>query len=189
VASEGPNGPTAGADDASVGTQAWTNPGNVTAEDATFATANGLPALPSLSHYLFATGFGFTVPDGSTILGILVEWKRKGSTLGHVLDNSVKIVKGGTVQGDEKSTSFAWNTSNVFTSFGAADDLWGLAWTAADIRAANFGAAVSASLDATQTASVDFCRITVTYTPPASVPVAPRSQVFSVPVHPAQIYE
>lgn len=74
----GPNGTGTGADDASVGTITWSNPGNITASDNTYAT-NLTGCITSVSHYLKATNFGFSVPAGATITGITVEIERKGT--------------------------------------------------------------------------------------------------------------
>jgi len=179
MATQGPNGPSSGADSATAGVTAWTNPGNITADDGTFATcATG--GLPTNSHYLVATGFGFTIPNGATVDGITVGWKRKGSGPSAVTDSSSKIVQGGTVSGTEHSAGVTWSTSNTIdTTFGSSTDLWGLTWAAADVNASNFGAALSAAVAGSSTASVDYCQVTVFYTaafdPAAGAPYPPQS--------------
>jgi hypothetical protein len=165
----GPNNCAAGADDNSIGTVAWSNPGNITATDGVFATASfaGLDT----THYLKGTSFGFAVPTGSTINGIQAAWKRKaannlpGTT--RVADNSIKLVKNGAISGNNNSGQGGiWTTTNTTVTFGSPSDLWGLTWTAADINASTFGAVLSAvELDGSANGgSVDSVTLTVTYT-------------------------
>jgi hypothetical protein len=152
-----------GADDATVGTIAWTNPGNVTVSDNNYATAV-LNAL-NVSHYLKATNFGFSIPAGATINAITVEWEIKQTAIdGDLKDNASRIIKGGTIGSTDKSNAASWPTSDAFRSYGS--DLWGDTWTSTDINASTFGAALSAQefLSGSCTASIDHCRITVTYT-------------------------
>ena len=56
--------------------------------------------------------------------------------------SSVKLVKGGVITGDEKSTG-AFTTTDTVYAFGGATDLWGLALTPADVNGSTFGVAVS----------------------------------------------
>lgn len=134
MASSGPNSPSS-ASSVSLGFNVWSSPGNVTASDNTRTTA--LCNSGSITHYLQATGFGFAVPTGATIDGIVVEWER-GAT--NVADYASRIVKGGSVGSTDKSGG-TWPTSDAYASYGGASDLWGTTWTPADINASNFGAA------------------------------------------------
>ena len=73
-----PNPASAGANSGTpIGATAWVNPGNVNQEDGvSFAVCTLLPTtLPELvefSQLLQATGFGFAVPVGATIVGVIV---------------------------------------------------------------------------------------------------------------------
>jgi len=71
AADEGANSPGTMADDATVGTVAWSNPDRA----KSLADGNATAVLSSLgvSHYLKATNFGFSIPTGATIDGILAE--------------------------------------------------------------------------------------------------------------------
>jgi hypothetical protein len=65
-------------DDATVGTVAWTNPTNAGASDNSYATIGTSGRCGVFTgHYLKATNFGFSIPVGATITGILVEIERK----------------------------------------------------------------------------------------------------------------
>lgn len=178
MASQGPNTTGTGADDSSIGTTAWTNPTNITASDDTYAT--GVVTFGVPTHYLKATNFGFSIPSGATIDGIVVEWERKATTNrgGGVLDNAVRIVKGGTIGSTDKSSAAAWSTGESFISYGSSSDLWGESWTDADINGSTFGAVISAKTNsAGGTGFVDSCRITVYYTDAAGGPTSATRMV------------
>lgn len=140
MVSSGPNSPATGADDATVGSITWVNPGNIFSSDGSYATAT-MTATPS--HYLKATNFGFSIPTGATILGIKVEIEKLEA--GSVFDNEVKIVKSdGSIGTTDKSNITEWPTTEAYTTYGGSSDLWGETWTATDINSANFGAVISA---------------------------------------------
>jgi len=81
-------------------------------------------------------------------------------------DNDVTLLKAGVATGDNKATVNSWLVAPGDTeSLGGAADLWGAAWTPADINNANFGVQISAiSTQNAPSAQVDFIQITVTYT-------------------------
>lgn len=158
------------ADETSVGTSIWLFPDNAKVSDDAYARLSA--ALDSVSHYLKATNFGFTIPAGSTINGIIVDVEKKTGAASGAVDNSVKIVKGGLISGDEKADLTAWNRSDTYFSYGSASDLWGLSWTADDINASNFGFVLSGKVTLAGTGnemSIDHIRITIYYT--EAVPV------------------
>jgi hypothetical protein len=167
VGSEGPNSPGTMADDATVGTVAWSNPDNAKVSDNVYATFDG-SGTDKDSHYLEATNFGFSIPNGATINGIVVEIERKAQTSPGVVDNEVKIVKAdGTIGTENKGlTSFLgnpWPTTDAYQSYGGSVDLWSETWTAENINDADFGAVLSVTT-ADSDPSVDHIRITVYYT-------------------------
>lgn len=59
-----------------------------------------------------------------------------------VVFNSVKLVKGGTISGNEKATG-AVTTTDAYYTFGGAADLWGVTLTDTDVNASTFGVVVS----------------------------------------------
>lgn len=115
------------------------------------------------SQYLKATNFGFTIPGGSVIEGIVVEIERKGSVANQSEDNRVRIVKAGAIGATDKASAADWPTSDAYASYGLFNDLWGETWTAAEINASDFGVAISAYALANGTSSIDHIRITVYY--------------------------
>jgi len=152
-----------GSNDASVGTIAWTNTGNITADDG--ATAN-IPFTSGTTNYLTATNYGFSIPSGSTINGITAEIKEVNGEFGGITkDNAVRIIKGGVIQSSNKANTNIW-PAGVYVSYGGTSDLWGASWSAADINSSGFGLAISAFLSSSDNPSIDAIRITVNYTPP-----------------------
>mgnify|MGYP001611182468 CR=1 FL=1 len=149
------------ANDATVGTIDWDTPSNASASDDTKASATLL--LSEVSKYLKATNFGFNIPTGSTIRGIVVEVERSSALATTAEDNSISLVKGGTIEGDNKAAAGAWPTSDTYATYGSATDLWGLTWSAEDINLSTFGVAVAADATAAATARIDHIRITVHY--------------------------
>lgn len=161
------------ANDASIGTVAWTSPGQGSGSDDTYATAS---LVSNSSQYLKGTNFGFDTtdaPDASTVVGIEVRIERsKAGTAATVTDNSVKIVKAGTISGDEKMSVYKYQTQDngetgnapvtFDEKYGGPTDLWGLSWNPSDLRATGFGVVISsAAPSGTETAQVDNIEITV----------------------------
>lgn len=169
VLSSGPKSPGTAADDATTGTVAWSNASNAKASDGSYAKATMLAGTKS--HYLKLTNYGFAIPAGATILGIKPEMERRASN-GAVDDNSLKIVKGGVISGTDHASADEWfnGAGDEKVSAGGATDLWGLAWTLADINASTFGLALSAHNGASgsREAEVDHIPITVYYRPGAA---------------------
>jgi len=163
VATQGPNNAGTVANDASAGTNAWSNPTNAQgAPDGTPASANS----SSPTQYLKATNFGFSIPGGSTINGVTVELYNS-TAAGGCFWLEIKLVKGGAIGG----TSLADGTALQFPgyaykTFGGSANLWGNTLTVADVNASNFGVAVRIGNGGkgTGTGYVDQIRITITYT-------------------------
>lgn len=135
-------------DDAGVGTLAWTAPGNIAASDNIRATATIAADGTVTTHYAKVTGFGFAIPAGDTIRGVVVRVERSVDTpVGAVIDQEVKIVKGGAIGATNKAAlTTNWPATEAEATYGATDDLWGETWTPADINAATFGAAIAAKI-------------------------------------------
>lgn len=167
--SAGPTSVGTGADSAAVGTQAWTNPGGITASGG--GVANCIPATGVTTHYLKGTNCGFAVPVGATIVGIQVEIRKAliGATTETVLDSSVKIVKAsGAIGTQNKASATAWLDTLTYSTYGSSSDLWGETWTPADINDVDFGVVISATTTDPggngAALNVDHVRITVYYT-------------------------
>ena len=148
--------------DATLGVVAITNPNNAQLSDNTYATSVLL--ITQLSNYLKATNFNFNIPLDAVITGITVSIEKSGNTPNATVDNSVKLVKGGSISGNDKASGTLWGTSDTVATYGSASDLWGLTLTPADINDPTFGVAISASATLAGTAQIDQIMITVGYT-------------------------
>jgi hypothetical protein len=152
---------------AGIGTVAWTNPGNAFSNNATYAQATNLDG--TTSNYLRCLNYGFGIPAGATILGIIVRVERKSSVTGGSNDAAMRLVKGGTILGvaTDRSTTTPYTNADFVEVHGGATDLWGTTWTQAEIIANNFGAAFAATkpsaAGAAQSITVDHIQIEVFY--------------------------
>lgn len=152
--------------DATIGTIAWNNPDNAKVSDNAGATLF-IDATISITNYLKATNFGFDIPTGAEIEGILVEVERRDT--GSASEYAIKIVKAsGTIGTTNKATEGAtFPGSYEYKSYGGSSDLWGETWTAEDINNSNFGVVFAVENTTTSFSTnvyVDHIRITVYYT-------------------------
>lgn len=124
------------------GDEAWSTP---------LTAAVGLNASFSLllSQFLKCTDFGFSIPAGETINGIVVRFDRyrvNNSGTADLEGVALQLVKGGTPQGDDKSDGQWPNDTAEQHEAGGSSDLWGLSWTPSDINASNFGAVIACQI-------------------------------------------
>jgi hypothetical protein len=145
----------------------WLNPTNVGADDGTEAqiTAATFDAADT-SYRLHVRNFGFTIPTGATIDGIVVEIDRR-CFAGAAQDAEVRIYdEAGVLVGDDKQTATAWPATLGIATYGSSSDKWG--WTTvtpAKLNDVDFGVALIALADGANTdIAVDFIRVTVHYT-------------------------
>ena len=145
----------------------WTSPTNIYLSDNNHAYKRHYEM--DVTHYLRATTFGFTIPTGAVINGIEARFERKAAAAYHIEDYSLRIVKAGSEQGDNKASAIVWPTTDTYKIYGGAADKWGLAWTVAQINASNFGVSISAVNweETSCTAYVDHVQIRIYYTEPS----------------------
>lgn len=149
----------------------WASPTQAGVDDGNYTTTT-VVSVDDISEYLKCTNFGFTIPGGATIDGIVVEIERKCDTASAFKDVSVKIVKGGTISGTDQSAGALWPTSDTVATFGNSSNKWGLSWSPSDINSSGFGVAIYGQDNSvgSEQAFVDFVRITVHYTAGGNVP-------------------
>ena len=173
MASSGPNSVGTLADDSSIGTITWTNTSDGVSSNNTYTWAITIgPNISETSHYLTATNFGFSIPSGATINGIIVEVEQKSSANSgtfYTVSNTIKTIKGGTIGGNNNADNTTkWNTSDSYISYGSSSDLWGQTWTDSDINSSGFGVAIAVRNvvfgKTNQYGYVDHIRITIHYT-------------------------
>lgn len=159
-----------GANDASYGTHAWSNPTRITSNDGSLASTT---LISGSTNYLKATNFNFStlIPAGSTITGIAVSWEIDDGNDQICADDRVRIVKGGVIGSTDlgRGAGVNWPTIQTLITFGGDGELWGETWTVSDIESATFGAVISAAKTGGFAApSCDYCSITVYYTEAAA---------------------
>lgn len=149
-----------------IGTVAWSNAGQASAADTSYATAS---VDGTITNYIKCTNYGFSIPTGATIDGITVTMFRFASSNGNggSTDAAVRLVKTGVIGTTDRSSTAVYETSLSSSTHGSGSDLWGATWTAADINASNFGVAFAAtkpaSAGAAHTVSVADAQVTVRY--------------------------
>lgn len=168
MASQGPQFTINGYDDSAVGTLTWSNPSRIRADDGSFATV-GFPggAGYNTTHYLKGDNCGFTLPSTATIDGITARIDRDSDIGGTIRDAFVRLIKGGTIVGDNKASGVtSWNSTGETIGYGGVADLWGTTWLYSDINASGFGLAMAASgqYGTGGGGSVDYYTLTVFYT-------------------------
>jgi hypothetical protein len=154
--------------DVSFGTQS-----NALVSDDNYSKASATAFLLSgTTNYLAATNFHFAIPVSSSICGVVAEIEESAigiNILAWVQDNSVKLVKGGSVAGNNMAKPGIWTGTDTYGSYGSGTDTWGNTLTPADINASNFGIAISAKFSGVigvfPSVQVDYIRITVYYNP------------------------
>lgn len=126
------------------------------------------------SYYLQCTQFDFSaIPDGAQINGIELSFKRLNTGSADAFDLTIKLVKNGTITGNNKSVGATWSVAEETVTFGGASDLWGVSLTAADVKASNFGVAIQIEKDVVfgdpdPRAGIDYLTLTVHYDGPTS---------------------
>lgn len=174
MATQGPLFPSAAVNNsvAPENTDAWVNPTNVFSDNATESTITAASFdSPDISQQLVTSGYGFTIPAGATIDGITVEIDRRSIVLNSGVDNRVQLRNDlGALVGANKATATVWPTASTVATYGGAADTWTATPTVAMVNSAAFGVVLSAKANiANADIGVDFIRVTITYTPAASV--------------------
>lgn len=157
-----------------IGNRAWSNLNNALNGFANVTLQNN----SAVSNYFVASNFNFSqIPANAIIKGIRVSISKYATSFGGIVvieDNQIRLVKNGTIVGDNKANSTSWsaNAQNT-TNYGSASDLWGTTWTVADLQNSNFGFALSARnntiINNSYVAYVGNISITVNYIIPGSI--------------------
>jgi hypothetical protein len=149
----------------------WSSPGNITASDNAYATA---ALTNNLSDYLAATQFGFSIPASATIDGVLVEIENSETASEATFDRVYLTKNGSSSVGSNRAGGVPIGSSDAYDSFGGASDLWGTSLTPAEVNASTFGVliAVRDNNAGSTTVRIDHVRMTITYTPPTTPPIA-----------------
>lgn len=168
----GPNSPTSFTTD-DVAPDAWGSEIKGYASDGQYAMFTGGNKFDSgdVSDGLIYNGFGFAIPGGAVIDGIIVEIEKWGD--GTEADVVIQLVdETGTRVGNNKAdlvTDWPNADPNTYVTYGGAADLWGTTWTSTKINDPDFGIYIQVSQGTNdREAYIDHVRITVHYTAPVS---------------------
>lgn len=169
--SQGPNPPGTMADDGA-GNFSFANPDNAKTENGVSATGVA-PEADIASSGLQATNFGFLIPGGSTINGVVAEWKAARTVALNARNNSQRLMIGGVDQGHAPDAgNIVSNLTSTLTFYlaGGAGDTWGSDLpTVSQVNATGFGFVADFMPLSVTTISVDFMRVTVYYTTAAGL--------------------
>ncbi len=147
---------------------AWSNPGNATADDDTNTSCT--IRKNSYDDYLRCYNYGFSladIPAGATIDGIEVQIEHYAAIANALYDHDLRLYFSGAYQGDNKGSAASWSTARETWTYGDATDNWNSSISDVDIRDSNFSVYLSAgnSTGFARIAYVDYIRIRVHYTP------------------------
>lgn len=169
---------------------AWSNPNNCKVDDGNSATVL-IGGGTGDSQYLLATNFGFTLPAGSSVVGVTVHWKLHqdlGVGTG-CLDYKVELFLSGSPMGANKGLSAGLANLETTYTYGSSSDTWSNTLTETQTNDATFGVGlVLRNNDANNTGYAQYVDITVDYVAAASI-VPGRPQVFRSETHRCQIFE
>lgn len=161
----------------------WGNPINSTTSNNAYATFGGnFFDSNEVSDELQSSNFGFALPSGVTVDGIVVEVEKFTASGDNAVDFDVRLTKTAGVQtGTNKAdttTNWSQTDPNSYTTYGGANDPWGTTWTEAEIESTGFGVVIcgKSNADANVNLNIDHIQITVYYTLPNSSPTLSLSQ-------------
>lgn len=154
---------------AGFGGPVWTNVNNIKAVGGGNATATF--TMEENSDYVVASNFGFAIPAGNVIKGIIVYCLGDDDFIfdGDPLQNplTIYLYNGVTIIGASRAPSL----TGVETAGGSATDKWGLTaatLTPAIVNASSFGAAIqvqTGGYDSFGDARLDYVKMDVFYAP------------------------
>ena len=127
------------------------------------------------SDALVCYDYGFAIPGGATVFGIVVNVERATSSGGSPRRDALMVVlKGFAATPADRSTTTNYTTTDVVEPHGGATDLWGATWTPAEINDIGFGMGFAAQKAGTtggaETVFVDHVEIEVHYSQPPAAP-------------------
>lgn len=164
MSSSGPNNPASVTTSSTLGTNNnWSSTSNCFTENASYASCYSGGGAGISTYGLVVTNFGFSIPSGSTIDGIVAEVKTYSDRFEPTWSAS-RIVKGGTIQSTDVFPSpNIYPSSLQYVTLGTSSQLWGTTWSYTDINASDFGLAFSIKGSGNGTDWIDHARITVYY--------------------------
>lgn len=118
---------------------AWTNPGNITADDASDATCGTIAKGGSTTDWLVADQFGLSVPAGNYINGIEIQVDIGGTNFDASGGQFASVNVGtddSTLGSAESGPSFS--TTDSLQTMGGASNTFGLSLDISDVNSSDF---------------------------------------------------
>jgi hypothetical protein len=173
--SSGPNSPSTVVDN-NDGNTIWVNSSNATTSDDNRATAT--LGVNGTSNYLKATNFGFSIPEGVTINGVIAQVEFSSND-GEINGSSAMFVKNGSLDDSyDYGSIMTWGITDGYHDYGSNDENLN-AFTISDINNSGFGFAINVGCSSElfcvngDIARIDHIRIIVYYTSANTAPDVP----------------
>ncbi|RXK62281.1 hypothetical protein ESA94_04525 [Lacibacter luteus] len=137
----------------SSGIFSWGSVTNIVSSDNLEATAGYTLGLfaSAQSNNLLSQNFNIAIPAAVTICGIEVQIECDADGLGilgtSVKDQTVQLLKAGSLVGTNKAKTSSWSGSEAVVTYGSNTDLWGTTWTSAEVNSADFGVALAIQIN------------------------------------------
>lgn len=151
----------------------WDSTENVAALDGQFASVTLQPYLNCFqsscyfSRHLTCYNFGFNIPSTATIDGVSITVAGVPDANGAVYDQVIQLRRDNlnNLYGNNMSATQPWNINQPDHTYGSSTELWGLAWTPADVNSSDFGCYIKLdnSSGNAHTVQIDAVFITVNY--------------------------
>jgi len=152
----------------------WAGPNNIKADDGNDTATTILAPPPgglAISKGLDCTNFSFSLPPGTTVLGIkVILGDAFFAGPGAIANISAQLLRAGSVAGSLRFSSTLTNDLAVYT-LGGSSDLWGTTWLPSDTNVVNFGVRIIARNTGTAQAAIDldYLKIVVYFSSPFTV--------------------
>ncbi|MFY0526556.1 hypothetical protein ACN28I_26575 [Archangium gephyra] len=137
----------------------WRNTDSALTVDGDPAYVQGMFDHETTSR-LESSGYGFELPDDAVVAGIRVDVTRSSYSNGDVRDLDLRLLKDGAPIGESRALveeGTSWAADYMTVSYGSEEDLWGRAWTIADLEAPGFGTGLRAQY--AMSAGSDWARV------------------------------
>lgn len=156
------------------GTVSW-NSTTIRYDDGNFADTSSSINVGTITYMIYGYDYGFTIPGGATIDGIIVQAevtrRRDDHRDRYVKTYRYRLVDAGGISllgSDEYDDGNVWvgDGSSEIKTAGGASDLWGATLTPADVNDSDFGVGIQAigvNPCSWSYAAVDYIKMTVYY--------------------------
>jgi len=124
----------------------------------------------TLNSVMAGYNFGFSIPTGSVINGIIVSVEGYGAgnnASRRSLTAALSKDAGANVAGDV-GASTDMGSGEAVTTWGASDSLWNTTWSVDDINSSNFAVRIAVSGSGGYIRYVDYVTVDVYYTSPSA---------------------